>query len=148
MCCSVCAAFTSQVPGAATEQCVPWDRSSPGDCALAASPIPFPRKELGCREANTSKDLAEFGDVHPAVVWAAPRDTGTLSGSSSSHRQPQFLVHAGMGGHPDLGKSGPRQPLDAKAPGLWSLPRHLHSKAKVNNKRITSRTFSLGLVSF
>lgn len=95
MCCCVCAALTSlaQVPSAATEQRVLWDRLGASHCALAVG-ISQERNW----DAEQQTHPGTWLGVHPAEVWAPPRDTGTLLGSRSSHRQLQLLVHAGMGG--------------------------------------------------
>lgn len=72
MCCCVCAALTSlaQVPSSATEQRVPWDRLGASHCALAAG-ISQERNW----DAEQQTDPGTWLGVHPAEVWAPPRDT-------------------------------------------------------------------------
>lgn len=58
------------MPGAATEQCVPWDRLSPRDCALAATVAQG--RDWGAEKQT--HPLGDFVHAHPAEVWDTVRE--------------------------------------------------------------------------
>lgn len=109
-----------------------------------------PRNELGCRVAKSASDLAGCSSCplqwrrgsSQATVLGPRQEAAAPAGSNSS------LPMQTWGETLIEGSKWQNSPRHSKVPGLCSLPEYLHSKAKVNNKRITTRTFSLGLLSF
>lgn len=120
---------TTRAMGPAWSSCLGPDTGTPSS----------PRNGIGMQSGKLSWGLGWILSVVLVQGHLLKYCPWTPAGRGSSRRQPGRR-------NPCLGKA--KEPPTAEVPGLCSLPGYFHLKAKVNNKRITTGTFSLGLLSF